>query len=106
MHPSKTPLSRNTSMSTTNSNSLNCNDSDLHLNILSLNSSLYIGCSRTNDKPFWTATKVDLIFSYNSQLRALTEVYASPSNEKKFVNDFICVWNKVMNADRFDLKKR
>ena len=40
MHPSKTPLSRNTSMSTTNSNSLNCNDSDLHLNILSLNSSL------------------------------------------------------------------
>ncbi len=70
------------------------------------NSNLYIGCSRTNGKPLWTATKVDLIFGYNSQLRALAEVYASPSNEKKFVNDFISVWNKVMNADRFDLKKR
>ena len=70
------------------------------------NSSLYIGCSRTNGKPLWTATKADLIFGYHSQLRALAEVYASPSNEKKFINDFISVWNKVMNADRFDLKKR
>lgn len=87
---------------------------DFFVNLLDMNtvwtpskdsSNLYIGCSRTNGKPLWTATKADLIFGYNSQLRALAEVYASPSNEKKFVNDFISAWNKVMNADRFDLKK-
>jgi catalase-peroxidase len=51
----------------------------------------------------WTATRVDLVFGSNSQLRALAEVYAEKGNETKFVHDFIAAWNKVMNADRFDL---
>ncbi len=51
----------------------------------------------------WTATRVDLVFGSNSQLRALAEVYAERGNEAKFVKDFVAAWNKVMNADRFDL---
>jgi catalase-peroxidase len=51
----------------------------------------------------WTATRVDLIFGSNSQLRALAEVYGSLDAEKKFVHDFIAAWSKVMNLDRFDL---
>jgi catalase-peroxidase len=51
----------------------------------------------------WTATRVDLIFGSNSQLRALAEVYASTDAGEKFVDDFVAVWNKVMNLDRFDL---
>jgi catalase-peroxidase len=51
----------------------------------------------------WTATPVDLVFGSNSQLRALSEVYASEDGKEKFVNDFVNAWNKVMEADRFDL---
>ena len=51
----------------------------------------------------WTGTRVDLIFGSNSQLRALTEVYAQSDAKEKFVTDFVAAWNKVMNADRFDL---
>ncbi len=51
----------------------------------------------------WTATRVDLVFGSNSQLRALAEVYASSDAQEKFVRDFIAAWTKVMNADRFDL---
>ncbi len=51
----------------------------------------------------WTATRVDLVFGSNSQLRALAEVYAEAGSESKFVHDFVAAWNKVMNADRFDL---
>jgi catalase-peroxidase len=51
----------------------------------------------------WTATRADLIFGSNSELRALAEVYGSADAGKKFVNDFVAVWNKVMNLDRFDL---
>jgi catalase-peroxidase len=51
----------------------------------------------------WTATSVDLVFGSNSQLRAIAEVYASADAQQKFVNDFVAVWNKVMNLDRFDL---
>ncbi|MFX0186459.1 MAG: catalase/peroxidase HPI [Candidatus Hodarchaeota archaeon] len=51
----------------------------------------------------WTATRVDLIFGSNSQLRALAEVYGSDDSQEKFLNDFVAVWNKVMNLDRFDL---
>lgn len=51
----------------------------------------------------WTATRVDLIFGSNSQLRAIAEVYASADSQEKFVDDFVAVWNKVMNLDRFDL---
>jgi len=51
----------------------------------------------------WTATRVDLIFGSNSQLRALAEVYGSDDAQEKFFHDFVAVWNKVMNLDRFDL---
>ncbi|MFX0027316.1 MAG: peroxidase family protein, partial [Candidatus Hermodarchaeota archaeon] len=51
----------------------------------------------------WTATRVDLIFGSNSQLRALAEVYGSDDAQEKFLHDFIAAWNKVMNLDRFDL---
>ncbi len=51
----------------------------------------------------WTATRVDLIFGSNSQLRAVAEVYGCEDSQEKFVYDFVAVWNKVMNLDRFDL---
>ncbi|MGA8155669.1 MAG: peroxidase family protein, partial [Rhodoplanes sp.] len=51
----------------------------------------------------WTGTRVDLIFGSNAQLRALAEVYGSDDAQQKFVHDFVAAWNKVMNADRFDL---
>ncbi len=51
----------------------------------------------------WTATRVDLIFGHNAQLRAIAEVYAGEDSQEKFVHDFIAAWNKVMNLDRFDL---
>jgi catalase-peroxidase len=51
----------------------------------------------------WTATRADLIFGSNAQLRALSEVYGSSDAHEKFVNDFIAAWNKVMNLDRFDV---
>lgn len=52
----------------------------------------------------WVGTRVDLIFGSNTELRAIAEVYASADGQKKFVNDFVAAWNKVMNLDRFDLK--
>ena len=55
------------------------------------------------DKLEWTGTRVDLVFGSNAQLRAVSEVYASADADKKFVHDFVAVWTKVMNADRFDL---
>jgi catalase-peroxidase len=61
------------------------------------------GHDRATGKLKWTATRVDLIFGSNSQLRALAEVYASADAQKKFVLDFVAAWNKVMNLDRFDL---
>jgi len=54
----------------------------------------------------WTATRVDLIFGSNSELRALAEVYASADAGRKFVDDFVAAWTKVMNADRYDLLRR
>jgi catalase-peroxidase len=64
---------------------------------------LFEGCDRATGKVRWTGTRVDLIFGSNSQLRALAEVYGSSDAQKKFVNDFVSAWNKVMNLDRFDL---
>jgi catalase-peroxidase len=57
---------------------------------------------RKTGKVKWTATRVDLVFGSNSQLRALAEVYGSSDAQKKFVQDFVAAWNKVMNLDRFD----
>jgi len=65
---------------------------------------LYIGSSRSTGQPKWTATRADLVFGSNSELRAIAEVYASSDAQDKFVKDFVATWNKVMNADRFDLK--
>ncbi len=62
------------------------------------------GRDRKTGAPKWTGTRVDLLFSSNSQLRALAEVYASSDAREKFITDFVAAWNKVMNADRFDLK--
>jgi catalase-peroxidase len=65
---------------------------------------LFEGRSRATGELKWTGTRVDLIFGSNSQLRALAEVYASADAKEKFVHDFMAVWNKVMNLDRFDLR--
>jgi len=64
---------------------------------------VFDGSDRKTGKPKWTATRVDLIFGSNSELRALAEVYASADSQEKFVHDFVAAWNKVMNLDRFDL---
>jgi catalase-peroxidase len=65
---------------------------------------LYEGRDRKTGFVKWTATRADLVFGSNSELRAIAEVYASSDAHEKFVNDFVSAWNKVMNADRFDLK--
>lgn len=63
------------------------------------------GRDRKTGKVKWTATRADLVFGSNSELRALAEVYATSDSQQKFVNDFVSAWTKVMNLDRFDLKK-
>ncbi len=64
---------------------------------------VFEGRDRTTGEVKWTGTRVDLIFGSNSQLRALAEVYAQEDSQEKFLHDFVAVWNKVMNLDRFDL---
>jgi catalase-peroxidase len=64
---------------------------------------LFEGRDRATGDLKWTGTRVDLIFGSNSQLRALAEVYASEDAQEKFLQDFVAVWNKVMNLDRFDI---
>lgn len=64
---------------------------------------IYEGRSRKSGELCWTGTRVDLIFGSNAQLRAIAEVYASDDGAEKFTQDFVSAWNKVMNADRFDL---
>jgi catalase-peroxidase len=63
----------------------------------------YVGLDRATGAEKWRATRTDLVFGSNSMLRAQAEVYAESGNEGKFVCDFISAWNKVMNADRFDV---
>lgn len=63
----------------------------------------YVGTDRTSGAPKWTASRVDLLFGSNSQLRALAEVYAEDDAKEKFVKDFVAAWAKVMDADRFDI---
>lgn len=64
---------------------------------------VYEGRDRATGEVKWTGTRVDLVFGSNSQLRALAEVYAQEDSKTKFLQDFVAAWNKVMNADRFDL---
>ncbi|MCX5844114.1 MAG: catalase-peroxidase, partial [Deltaproteobacteria bacterium] len=64
---------------------------------------VFEGRDRATGELKWTGTRVDLIFGSNSQLRALAEVYGCADSQEKFLHDFVAVWNKVMNLDRFDL---
>jgi catalase-peroxidase len=66
---------------------------------------VFEGRSRETGELRWTGTRVDLVFGSNSELRALAEVYGSDDAEDKFVRDFVAAWTKVMELDRFDLKK-
>ena len=65
---------------------------------------VFEGRDRASNELKWTATRVDLVFGSNSQLRALAEVYGCGDSQAKFVTDFVAAWNKVMNLDRFDLR--
>lgn len=87
---------------------------DFFVNLLDISTSwktasedkeLFTGTDRKTGQAKWTATRADLIFGSNSELRALAEVYASSDAQEKFVRDFVAAWNKVMNLDRFDLTK-
>jgi catalase-peroxidase len=64
---------------------------------------VYEGRDRATGQPKWTATRVDLVFGSNSQLRAIAEAYACNDSQDAFVKDFVAAWTKVMNADRYDL---
>src|SRR4030095_11787363 len=64
---------------------------------------VYEGRDRATGKVKWTGSAVDLVFGANSQLRAISEVYACDDAKEKFVRDFVAAWDKVMNLDRFDL---
>jgi len=85
---------------------------DFFVNLLDMNTAwkatgedkeLYEGTDRTTGQPKWTATRADLVFGSNSELRSIAEVYASADAQSKFVKDFVAAWTKVMNLDRFDL---
>ena len=86
---------------------------DYFVNLLDMNTTwkeenkseqTFVGKDRKTQKIKWKATRVDLIFGSNSQLRALAEVYACEDSGDKFIGDFVAAWVKVMNSDRFDLK--
>lgn len=64
---------------------------------------MFVGSDRISGEPKWTATRADLIFGSNSELRGIAEVYACADSKSKFVKDFVAAWGKVMNLDRFDL---
>jgi catalase-peroxidase len=70
---------------------------------VSQNENLFEGRDRKTGKVKWTATRVDLIFGSNSELRAIAEVYGCADAQEKFIQDFVAAWTKVMNLDRFDL---
>ncbi len=86
---------------------------DFFVNLLDMNTvwqksavcdHFFEGLDRETGDVKWQGSAVDLVFGSNSQLRAIAEVYASEDAKQKFVTDFVAAWNKVMNADRFDLK--
>ena len=87
----------------TNDFFVNLLDMDTEWKAASKNGDVFEGRDRKTGKLQWTGTRVDLIFGANSQLRALTEVYACADGQEKFLKDFVAAWNKVMNLDRFDL---
>ena len=87
----------------TNDFFVNLLDMDTEWKPLSQDADVFEGCDRKTGEVKWTGSRVDLVFGSNSQLRALTEVYGSSDAEKKFVDDFVAAWNKVMNLDRFDV---
>jgi catalase-peroxidase len=72
---------------------------------VSKDADVFEGRDRKTGEARWTGTRVDLIFGSNAQLRALAEVYGSADGQKKFVQDFVATWTKVMNLDRFDLTR-
>ena len=85
---------------------------DFFVNLLDMNTEwkavsddkeVFEGRNRATGEVAWTATRADLIFGSNSELRALAEVYACADGQEKFVHDFVAAWNKVMNLDRFEL---
>ena len=85
---------------------------DFFLNLLDMNTAwkaiseekqTYLGTDRATGQPKWTATRADLVFGSNAELRAVAEVYGSSDATDKFVKDFVAAWTKVMNLDRFDL---
>lgn len=63
----------------------------------------YVAADRKSGHETWRATRADLVFGSNAELRAVCEVYAQKGGDAKFVKDFVAAWTKVMNADRFDL---
>jgi len=87
----------------TNDFFVNLLDMDTEWKPTTEDSTIFEGHDRKTGESRWTATRVDLIFGSNSQLRALAEVYASEDSQEKFLQDFVAAWNKVMNLDRFDL---
>ncbi|MBS1219079.1 MAG: Catalase, partial [Proteobacteria bacterium] len=87
----------------TNDFFLNLLDMGTEWKAVSKDGDSFEGRDRRTGAVKWTGTRVDLVFGSNSQLRALAEVYGSTDAQKKFVDDFVAAWNKVMNLDRFDL---
>jgi catalase-peroxidase len=87
----------------TNDYFVNLLDFGVTWNATSESQNLFEGRDRRTGAVKWTGTRVDLIFGSNSELRAVAEVYGCSDGKDKFVTDFIAVWNKVMNLDRFDL---
>ncbi|WP_299176532.1 catalase/peroxidase HPI [uncultured Chryseobacterium sp.] len=87
----------------TNDFFINLLDMGIQWKALSDDKEIYQGIDRSTGKVKWTATRADLVFGSNSELRAVAEVYGSFDAQEKFVKDFIAAWTKVMNLDRFDL---
>lgn len=88
---------------------------DFFVNLLDMNTQwqesavcdhFFEGRDRKTGEVKWTASRVDLVFGSNSQLRAIAEVYASDDGKEKFITDFVQAWKKVMDLDRFDLQRR
>ncbi|MFY7789073.1 MAG: catalase-peroxidase, partial [Thermoflexibacteraceae bacterium] len=88
---------------------------DFFVNLLDMNTTwraiserqdVFEGRNRKTGKLQWLGTRVDLIFGSNTELRAIAEVYACADAQEKFIHDFVAAWTKVMNLDRFDVKKK